>query len=34
MVEADGLMEIDEKMDGIKKGALVPFLSFNEVTGR
>jgi molybdopterin molybdotransferase len=34
MVEADGLIEMDENMDGVKKGTLVPFLPFNEVTGR
>jgi molybdopterin molybdotransferase len=34
MVEADGLIELDENMDGIKKGAMVRFLPFNEVTGR
>jgi molybdopterin molybdotransferase len=32
MVEADGLVELDEDTDRLEKGAMVQFLSFNEVT--
>ena len=34
MVEADGLIALDEDTEGIKKGTVVPFLPFNEVIGR
>ena len=34
MVEADGLIELDENMDSVRKGTMVRFLPFNEVTGR
>ena len=34
MVEADGLVELDEDTESLEKGAMVPFLPFNEVTGR
>jgi len=34
MVEADGLVELPEDTEALKKGAMVDFLPFNEVTGR
>ncbi len=34
MVEADGLVELDEDTEKLEKGAMVQFLPFNEVTGR
>ena len=34
MVEADGLVELDEDTDRLEQGMMVPFLPFNEVTGR
>ncbi len=34
MVEADGLVELDEDTERLEKGAMVQFLPFNEVTGR
>ncbi len=33
MVEADGLVELPEETEALKKGAMVDFLPFNEVTG-
>jgi molybdopterin molybdotransferase len=33
MVEADGLVELPEETEALKKGAMVNFLPFNEVTG-
>jgi molybdopterin molybdotransferase len=33
MVEADGLLELGEDMDGLKKGAVVDFLPFSGVMG-
>jgi molybdopterin molybdotransferase len=33
MVEADGLVELPEDTETLKKGAMVDFLPFNEVTG-
>jgi molybdopterin molybdotransferase len=33
MVEADGLVDLPEDMEDLKKGAMVDFLPFNEVTG-
>ena len=34
MVEADGLVELDEDTEKLEKGAMVRFLPFNELTGR
>ncbi|NQV84522.1 MAG: molybdopterin molybdotransferase MoeA [Rhodospirillales bacterium] len=34
MVEADGLVELDEDTVTLEKGAMAPFLPFNEITGR
>ena len=34
MVDADGLVELDEDTESLEKGAMVQFLPFNEVTGR
>ncbi len=34
MVDADGLVELPEDMETLKKGAMVDFLPFTEVTGR
>ena len=34
MVDADGLVELDEDTERLEKGAMVRFLPFNEVTGR
>ncbi|MDP6805458.1 MAG: hypothetical protein QF902_09020 [Rhodospirillales bacterium] len=33
MVEADGLVELDEDTGPVVEGAFVDFLPFNEVTG-
>ena len=33
MVEADGLVELSEDTEALKKGAMVDFLPFNEITG-
>ncbi len=33
MVEADGLVELPEEMDGLKRGAVVDFLPFSGVMG-
>ena len=34
MVEADGVVELDEDTEKLEKGAMVRFLPFNELTGR